>query len=58
MKVLTRYWITFLSPGSFISNEQIERQSGLIDPMKVVWPDNAYAFRCYERKEITYEEDL
>lgn len=47
----TTFYVTFLSPGSFVANEST-REVKSPDPRNVAWPDSAYAFTMHRREDV------
>ena len=51
MNQLTRRFVRFYAPGSFVANDWT-REVDNLDPATVEWPDNAYAFTLHERVDV------
>jgi hypothetical protein len=46
------YWLTFVSPGSFVANESSVMVGALPDPQDVSFPESAYAFTMHRREDV------
>lgn len=52
MKKITKCYVTYMSPGSFVSNTwNVDIPLGC-DHNDIDWPDNAYAFSIHERTDV------
>lgn len=51
MKKEIKRWAKFWAPGSFFAEDWTESVDSL-DPNKIKFPENAYAFELYEREDI------
>lgn len=51
MKKEIKRWVMFLAPGAFVA-EYWSRDIEHLDPARIEWPDNAYAFELYEREDM------
>jgi hypothetical protein len=51
MKKVIRRYATFLAPGLIVANDWTQPVESS-DPLKVEWPENAYAFTLHEREVV------
>lgn len=51
MQSRTMCFVRFFSPGSFLADNWTVEVADL-DPLKVVWPERAYAFTMHTREDI------
>lgn len=51
MRKETKRWVQYYTPGSFVAETWTEDISHL-DPEKIKWPKEAYAFQLYEREDV------
>jgi len=59
MQKITKYWVRFYSPGSFMADTQDGDMSlNPIDPRGVEWPKNAYMFNIYTRTDVHEKKEV
>lgn len=52
MTKVTKRWVSFFSP-SLLFAETTDKEVVSFDPNAIQWPDNAYAFRFFQRTDVT-----
>ena len=55
MKTERKQWVKFFCPG-LICGEDWNVDTDHVDPSKVEWPDNAYAFQFYGREDVINDD--
>lgn len=50
------YWVRFWSPGLVFGNQWTQDIDHL-DPARIEWPENAYAFSLHQRTDIIDDDD-
>lgn len=52
MKRVTKRFVTFMCPGSFVGESYSRDVDDRFSRHDVAWPDNAYAFTLHERTDV------